>query len=345
LLRQLKANYYIKQSLTQADTFAITNQTHKMNFHIKICLLLLYLITAVTVAAQTKIIPKTKSEIKPIYPTGYTEKIEFYDTTTNTLIRTFEINQENPYNQFPFKIIETSAKKINYYKLPDSVRTKDYFKAVRSKNKGGVSNPGKPAYVTSHVYCSSITPQSKFVVVSYSLLVYNNNRNLISIYTTYKSINHLGEVVETLEHLPVESICYAEISGNGKYLFTSSSSGNKLEEDVGKSPRVSKIEIYDMGRKTKIYTEKIPGTDEPPFPMVVNENMFKIYIDLKADGKTVKIYDIENGWIYEKKYSKKQFQNLIRGESSGLRFAADNQKEILEEYVNFPKRNLVRNGY
>jgi hypothetical protein len=216
------------------------------------------------------------------------------------------------------------------------------FIEVKRDTKEGKIAVDTPFYARTSVSSNNIYPQSKHIVVSYHLMLHNKDKNFISVYSTYKVLNQKGEIVATFENLPGNSTASCEVSGNGKFLFLVSPWIKPFDEDGENIEFPLKIEVYNTNTKEKIYTEYISESYEPPSPMVVNENMFKIHLKRFNQWTAVKVYDFENGFIYEKKYTTNQFQQLIQVESSGIRFRMNDTEEVFDQYVNFPKQNIVK---
>jgi hypothetical protein len=280
---------------------------------------------------------KDKWPIRYVRPNGYCEKIEFYDTLSNRLIKSVNLVDNDPYNKFPYKIIKHSSNYLNYYELPDSVRSKTDYWVTKNHLQTKTKNV-TPGFVTSTIGYSNDPSGGGYAAVAYNLVTYNTENITVGIHSTYLIFNSKGDVIRTFEHLPSGAAGYVEISKDGKYLLISSKTLVDSSQEIGKPM----IEIYDINDKKKVYSEIIPEADDMLFPQIVNHNMFKIDVNLFENGDIIKVFDIINNIKYEKRYTQKEFQSLIRIESNGILFKGENGHSYFDKFTDYPKQTLIK---
>jgi len=284
--------------------------------------------------------PIEKRPIRFYMPNGQHLRVDFYDTLANKLITSFDILQNNPYNNFPFEVRRKDAYGYAFYKIPteEAENRRKYWLSERYLPK--YDSLLKPVFLTSNhtVYDGQ---DRDYAVVGYRMLTFGEVGLPIGFHSTYYVFNSKGEIISTFEHISEGASAYVAVSNDGRYLFVSSDDVQEFPDDEAELGKPM-YEIYEVATKKKLFESLIPGAEESVYPKAVFKNMFLFGVNLNEEGKTYSVVDIENKMIYQKHYDYDQYKKLYQVDKEGIFFKGVDGKIFLEKYLDFEKQNLVK---
>lgn len=285
-------------------------------------------------SAQAQTSGKARNEAIRYYnPTGRTERIDFYDTLSGNLIRSINIEENNPYRNTSYKVLQKPYWAVDFYELPDSAKYNiDYWASDYSKSKN-IDSGSRPSYIRTIHTISSATYAQNYIVLGYHLWTYSQLDSLLATHSTYYIYNNKGELYKALEHIPINfNPKYVAISDDGNLICVSG-------EEYGKDgPQL--IRVYEVHNQKYMFSYIFPEVSNQILPVPVYKNMFLIQLESSVNETTFNIFDIANKYIYVKKYDNVFLYNGSRITENGLILKRPDSTFHLEMYTNFPKQKI-----
>lgn len=282
---------------------------------------------------------KKNLPIRFYMPKGYWERIDFYDTLSGTLLRSFDVIKSNPYNNFPYKVVKQGPRGVSYYEIPDSARNRlaywispEWAKEA-SADHAPRSADHTPYYVTSEFTSTGFQSGYKSVGIVYQMFTYNRKDSLLAIHSTYCILDSVGNV-SNFGHLPEKTRpIYISISYSGRYVSIIRANYVKMGE-----LQESKIGIYDTKAMRTLFETSMAESDEVISVIPVGENNFLYKTYLHEKGELFTIINVQNNTLYQKIYSRQEYDNNIkRVDRYGVTLK---NSGIIEKYTDFPNKKI-----
>jgi hypothetical protein len=216
----------------------------------------------------------------------YVKRIDFVNKKTGTIINTYDVIANNPYNHLNFPVIDIKQKNKVYDIKNISQTDVNYFV---SKRKPLSLSDLRPTKAFSEANIGSY--YSIYTAVAYNLTTFNKDNYIINFHSTTKILDNNGNVIKVFQHLDYEDI-NPIVSNNGKYY--SLSYGGSLNPD--ENPMTNNgYRIYDIATSKLLYQEEHGSDTSPPFATV--NSAFIIHKQLTEKQDEYKIIDIEADYI------------------------------------------------
>lgn len=200
-----------------------------MNFHthllgqstfLKLHLFLLFtiLIVCINPILSQDSTTKVYKSIRPSgkYSGSAWDKIEFWDSTSNSLIKALDLTLLSPYTRLPEKQVDATKTGVPIYRFA--------VKDMRKRNKKALYHPDSipdlidSLYVTSQIKLSRTSQE--FICVSYEIMTSYKGiyRNILSTHSTLVIYNKRGEEMNRIENIKADPY-NIQITDSGDYVF------------------------------------------------------------------------------------------------------------------------------
>ncbi len=235
----------------------------------------------------------------------YIKSIDFVNPLTKETINSFNIYQNNPYENLNYpKLVKRNEQDNKYYKI-NNVRIRD-FSISEGKFNYRKDTPDTTKIINGFAgsYSAVFYSDTSHLIVLYELRMYQEDSFLgvstsVFILTNNGSISHRLSFFETECHSPT-------ITKNGK--FFAYGYGGSVDENFSYLDSVGYV-IYYL-QKNKIIIDEI--IDKKYYDALPYNYDNLIRVNCKSyQNRTYVIYDFENNRVYEKSYPIEQVR-LIR---------------------------------
>lgn len=241
---------------------------------------------------------------------------------------TYDLKNENPYNDLDYPILRKNEFGNNVYKLNGEIDTffisKQYLPQYTNDYNCRASEALHNAYESSG-----------YVIVISDLLSYNQNYQIIGLRSTVRLLNSLGELVTEFRHLPTDAR-FPTITSNGKniaWLF-----GGTLDES-GEQLLPDGLKVYNTSNKNELY-EIIPkGKVSIKRPLALEEcNKIRVLIrhyntkGNKTEYYSFWLFDFDDATIYKKKFSPEEYESLVKVDCEYLYFGGNKKYYYNSEF-------------
>lgn len=213
--------------------------------------------------------------------------IKFIDVKTNTIINTFDVIANNPYNYLKYPIVGNNFKNKIYNLKNIQKNELDYFVSKRKPLEISNLIPVK-AFSKANIFESK-----NHVAISYILNTINSDGNYINFHTTTKIVDKTGKTIKIFEHLDYEDN-NPIISPNGQ--FYALNYGGYIDNNENMLFHQG-YRIYDIKTGHLLYQEEQNAYEQPLMLGVAENNVFVRRKMVSLNDVESKIMDIELGYI------------------------------------------------
>jgi hypothetical protein len=278
-----------------------------------------------------------KSPIRDRMEAGTTVALEFYDTTTNTLISSFDIKSNSPYINFSYEKAFTDGQGYPCYIISEKDREQKRAYWLYNDQVSDTSLVPARLRTSSTSYCAK---EGDYAAVGYFLYTYDVKGLFLSFHATYHVFDNRGKIIQTFLHVEQGYPGLVSVTDDGKYMVVSSAEKTKpFSPDVEKSLGRSLVEMFQVEDQKKVYSTFVPEYQNAPYPLIVNRDMLLVQYEKYENEEglltTFHIIDIKNNIIYERTYNKAKMKTLHMIARHGVYFNGLNNSIDYELYSSF----------
>lgn len=251
----------------------------------------------------------------------YVKKIEFRDTISGKLYKTFDVQKNNPYNKLDFKIAGRNDSNNKIYSLEGLKINDIILEKYRTNYSKIMTRLGNYTVNTGTSYASVDVRSVNYILVSYTFLIYDLGEVIGSL-GTILVLDNQGDVIHTIENKE-GNIYGCVITDNGKYLcyITDTNSANLILYPPGY--RIIDLQTNEIVLED--FSEKFAGG-----ACYMDSNLMIIFF-IKTDKEYYVVYNPEKKEKYEKTYTRIEKKYVYGFTEEGVIFGIDN-KRFIENY-------------
>jgi hypothetical protein len=274
--------------------------------------------------------------------------VDFIDSNSGKIIKTFDVIENNPYNHLNYKdtISNNWGKKLNCFNKVYNIRSLNIDDIIPPDFRKNYSptrvNINLKYYNIATSYSDYYLQAKDYVLLAYKFEIMDYLDILGGIKSSLIILNKYGDIIYKLNDIEVD-INFPVLTANGKYFSFSYGAG---DED-GSLFKHNGSRIYDV-LGNKIIADFKAGITNP---MIISENKIMIMADSSVkksdDGldrySRCYVYDFKNKKIFSKTYSNDTLLNILQYTEQGFIFKNDSKTKYNE--TNLQKIDLYEKAF